>query len=115
MSVRMHYACKNSGLCYTYIMKVDYKLCPKYEKVFKWLGKRWNGLILRCLLDQPMRFTELAGCLQSCSDKVLTERLKELENEGLIEHLDNHYQLTQLGFDLNQSLNSIQSFADKNL
>jgi len=96
-------------------MKVDYKLCPKYEKVFKWLGKRWNGLILRCLLDRPMRFTELAGCLQSCSDKVLTERLKELETEGLIEHVDSHYQLTQLGFDLNQSLNSVQAFADKNL
>ncbi|NTW90722.1 MAG: helix-turn-helix transcriptional regulator [Erysipelotrichaceae bacterium] len=96
-------------------MKVDYKLCPKYEKVFKWLGKRWNGLILRCLLDRPMRFTELAGCLQSCSDKVLTERLKELETEGLIVHVDSHYQLTQLGYDLNLSLNSIQSFADKNL
>ena len=96
-------------------MKVDYKLCPKYEKVFKWLGKRWNGLILRCLQDQPMRFTELASCLHNCSDKELTERLKELEVEGLIEHIDHHYHLTQLGHDLNQSLDSIQTFADKNL
>jgi len=96
-------------------MKVDYKLCPKYEKVFKWLGKRWNGLILRCLLDQPMRFTELAGCLETCSDKVLTERLKELEAEGLIEHVNSRYQLTSLGHDLNQSIESIQVFADKHL
>jgi len=96
-------------------MKVDYKLCPKYEKVFKWLGKRWNGLILRCLLDQPMRFTELAGCLETCSDKVLTERLKELEAEGLIEHVNSRYQLKPLGLDLNQSIESIQVFADKHL
>jgi len=96
-------------------MKVDYKLCPKYEKVFKWLGKRWNGLILRCLLDQPMRFTELAGCLETCSDKVLTERLKELEAEGLIEHINTRYQLTTLGYELNQSIESIQAFADKHL
>lgn len=96
-------------------MKADYKLCPKYEKVFKWLGKRWNGLILRCLLDQPMRFTEIAGCLVTCSDKVLTERLKELEAEGLVEHVDHRYQLTALGHELNQSIETIQIFADKNL
>ena len=96
-------------------MKVDYTLCPKYEKVFKWLGKRWNGLILKCLLDQPMRFTEIAGCLVNCSDKVLTERLKELESEGLIEHVQCRYQLTPLGNELNQSLVSIQAFAAKNL
>ena len=103
------------GLCYTYNMKVDYKLCPKYEKVFKWLGKRWNGLILRCLLDQPMRFTELAGCLSTCSDKVLTERLKELESEGLVEHISNRYQLTDLGHKLNHTIETIQDFANKNL
>lgn len=96
-------------------MKVDYKLCPKYERVFKWLGKRWNGLILRCLLDQPMRFTELAGCLATCSDKVLTERLKELETEGLIEHVNSRYQLTPLGHELHQSIETLQAFADKNL
>ena len=96
-------------------MKVDYKLCPKYERVFAWLGKRWNGLILRCLLDQPMRFTEVARCLETCSDKVLTERLKELEHEGLIEHVNQRYQLTAMGIALNQALASIQDFADKHL
>ena len=99
----MHLSTLFSRLCYTYNMKVDYKLCPKYERVFGWLGKRWNGLILRCLLDQPMRFTEVARCLETCSDKVLTERLKELEKEG------------SMGIELNQALESIQAFADKNL
>ena len=111
----MHLSTLFSRLCYTYNMKVDYKLCPKYERVFGWLGKRWNGLILRCLLDQPMRFTEVARCLETCSDKVLTERLKELEKECLIEHSDHRYQLTTMGIELNQALESIQAFADKNL
>ena len=111
----MHHGPLLDGLCYTHNMKVDYKLCPKYERVFGWLGKRWNGLILRCLLDQPMRFTEVARCLETCSDKVLTERLKELEKEGLIEHSNNRYQLTTMGIELNQALESIQAFAEKNL
>lgn len=103
-------------LSYTRSMKSDdHKLCPKYEKVFSWIGKRWNGLILRCLANKAMRFTELALCLQTCSDKVLSERLKELEIEGLIEQIDHRYQLTKMGIELNAALDAIQTFASENL
>lgn len=87
-------------------------LCPKYETVFKWLGKRWNGLILRCLSDQPLRFTQITACLSTISDKVLTQRLKELQEEGIIEHRDSYYQLTTKGLALREVLDAVQEFAD---
>ena len=43
----------------------DYALCPKFEKAFSILGKKWNGLIIDVLLeDGKQRFVELANCLQ---------------------------------------------------
>ena len=100
---------------YTISMNHQTTLCPKYERVFSWIGKRWNGLILRCLYQSPMRFREIATCVKNCSDKVLTDRLKELETEGLIVLKANKYVLTQMGIQLNQALNEIQKFADENL
>lgn len=90
-------------------------LCKKYEEVFSWIGKRWTGLILRCLSMQPMRFKELSRCVDACSEKMLTERLKELLEIGLIELNENQYSLTHLGIELNKAFDAIQKFADDNL
>ena len=60
-------------------------LCPKFTKTFKILGKKWNGLILEVLLQKgPARFKDVAQAITKCSDRVLVERLKELEAEGLV-------------------------------
>lgn len=96
-------------------MSDEIVLCKKYEEVISWIGKRWTGLILRCLSFKPMRFKELARCVDACSEKVLTERLKELLELGLIELKDSHYTLTELGSKLNIALDGIQQFANNNL
>ena len=58
------------------------KLCPKFTQTFMMLGKKWNGLIIEVLLEQPtLRFKDIAGAITKCSDRVLCERLKELEDE----------------------------------
>lgn len=90
-------------------------LCPKYEHVFKWLGKRWNGLILRCLAQQPCRFIQLRDSLKTISDKVLTQRLKELQAEGLIEHNDAYYHLSDKGKALHTILDAVQVYADTHI
>lgn len=90
-------------------------LCKKYEEVISWIGKKWSALILRCLKDSPLRFKDLARCVNACSEKVLTERLKELQELKLIELNGSYYSLTHLGQELNIALDSIQHFADKNL
>jgi DNA-binding HxlR family transcriptional regulator len=96
-------------------MKESIKLCTKYQTVFEWLGKKWNGLILKCLESGPLRFNDIGRCIEQCSDKVLTERLKELEHIGLIEYHIPYYQLSEMGKELTQSLSGVQTFAEKHL
>ena len=94
-------------------------LCPKFEKVFEILGKKWNGLILETLLTGgALRFKDIVKCIDKCSDRVLVERLKSLENEGLIERRTYEdsslieYRLTKVGKEMRPVLESIHKFAD---
>ena len=52
---------------------------PKFEKAFQLLGKKWNGLIIRSLMDGPRRFSDIKTLIPELSDRMLTERFKELE------------------------------------
>ncbi|MFK2825388.1 helix-turn-helix domain-containing protein [Bacillus sp. B190/17] len=61
----------------------DFQLCPKFEKGMQMLGKRWTGLIINQLLSGSQRFSEIKAGLP-ISGKLLTERLKEMEEEGLV-------------------------------
>ena len=60
-------------------------LCPKYQKAMALLGKRWTGLVLRVLLDGPSRFGDFLARIDGISDPILSERLKELECQGLVQ------------------------------
>jgi DNA-binding HxlR family transcriptional regulator len=60
-------------------------LCSYTEDVFTLLGKRWTGLLLDLLLQRPARFNELAAALPQISRRLLTERLKELQEAGLLD------------------------------
>lgn len=59
------------------------EICPYYEQAAGILGKRWTPLILLTLMDGPKRFTQLAS-ISGISAKVLAERMKELEESGII-------------------------------
>ncbi|MEX1028507.1 MAG: winged helix-turn-helix transcriptional regulator [Paenibacillaceae bacterium] len=59
-------------------------MCPRFEKAMALLSKRWTALIVFRLLNGPLRFSEIDSALPNLSGKVLSERLKELEIEGLI-------------------------------
>ena len=56
----------------------------KFQKAFDILGKKWNGLVLISLLENPKRFTDIRRDIPDLSDRVLTERLRELESLDLI-------------------------------
>ena len=60
-------------------------LCPKYQKAMALLGKRWTGLVLRVLLDGPSRFGDFLARIDGISDPILSDRLKELECQGLVQ------------------------------
>lgn len=61
--------------------------CPRFHKAVELIGRRWSGAILRALLSGQVRFTDLAQTVPGLSDRLLSERLKEFELEGLIERV----------------------------
>ncbi len=96
------------------------RLCPKFEAAFDLLGKRWTGLILRALLKGRHRFSEFQEMIAPISDRMLAERLKELEALGLIERRVYaetpgriEYHLTNMGRDLEPVMDAVQTWADR--
>jgi DNA-binding HxlR family transcriptional regulator len=95
-------------------------MCPKFEGAISILGKRWTGLILHVLLRGPARFKEIREIVPQMSDKMLSERLKELEEQGVIERkvypeipVRIEYHLTEKGKDLRSVIESIESWSHK--
>ena len=58
--------------------------CGLYHQAVELVGKRWTGAILIVLLDGPLRFSEIRQLVPDLSDRLLSERLKELESEGIV-------------------------------
>ena len=94
--------------------------CPKYEQAMQVLGKKWTCLILRCLLAEPRRFTEISGYVQGLSDRLLSQRLQELEDEGIVNRqvFDRRpvvveYSLTPKGQAFRRVAEAIQEWADE--
>ena len=58
--------------------------CPHYRRAVELIGRRWTGAILRAMLSGVERFSDLAATIPGLSDRMLSERLKELESEGLV-------------------------------
>src|ERR1700736_4701673 len=64
---------------------IDYS--APFQRAIELIGKRWTGAVVRALLPRPARFNQLLMGIPGISDRVLTERLRELEMEGLAERL----------------------------
>src|ERR671915_464722 len=62
-------------------------LCPAYTRAIEIVGKRWTGAIIRALLSGSTRFSEILAAVPGLSDRLLSERLKELEAEGIVARL----------------------------
>lgn len=93
------------------------ELCPRLSKAMDLIGKRWVGLILYDLLDGPRRFNQIQSSLP-ISGRLLSERLKELEKEGIVErHVHTEipirveYQLTDKGMSLEITIRAIEKWS----
>ncbi|NMO94565.1 winged helix-turn-helix transcriptional regulator [Paenibacillus lemnae] len=93
-------------------------LCPYFETAFALLGKRWNGLIIQSLMSGPKRFKDISNLIPSMSDKMLSERMKDLESEGiLVRHVYPEtpvrieYELTDKGRALQPVMNEVSAWA----
>src|SRR3954468_13897185 len=93
--------------------------CPRYHYAVELIGRRWTGAIVRMLLGESRRFAELATAIPDLSDKMLAERLRELEQEGVVERtvipetpVRIEYSLTPMGRALEASIRALGELAD---
>jgi DNA-binding HxlR family transcriptional regulator len=94
-------------------------LCPRFEKAMNLLSTRWVGLILFDLLKGTKRFSEMEADLP-ISGRLLSERLKMLEKEGIVERkvysefpVRIEYSLSDKGKALEPVIKEIQCWADE--
>lgn len=59
--------------------------CPVFHGAVELIGRRWNGPIIRALLDGAERFGEIRSGIPGLTDRLLAQRLRELEHEGVVE------------------------------
>jgi DNA-binding HxlR family transcriptional regulator len=94
--------------------------CPRLHEAVELVGKRWTGAIVAVLLEGgTMRFSEIAQRIPHISDRLLSERMKELEARGIVErqvHPDSsirvEYELTPMGRALAPSMRELKAWAD---
>lgn len=101
------------------MMEHSHTLCPKFESAFELLGKRWTGLIIRVLQDGPKRFKDISEIISGMSDRMLSERFKELEAAGIILRkvypetpVRIEYELTEKGKALQPVMDEVQKWAE---
>ena len=95
--------------------------CPRLHETVEMVGKRWSGAIVYVLLNGgPMRFSEIANAVPDLSDRLLSERLKELERRGIVERRVHEgspvrveYDLTERGRDLRAAIAELKAWGDR--
>ncbi len=92
--------------------------CSLYHRAVELVGKRWTGAILLVLMDGRLRFSEIRQLVPDLSDRLLSERLKELEAEGIVRRhvIDEipvrvEYELTDKGRALEPAVRALKSWA----
>ena len=95
--------------------------CPHFHRAVELVGKRWTGAILYVLLqaDRPLRFSEIAHAVPDLSDRLLSERMKELERCGIVDRrvagtspVRVEYGLTDKGRALQPAVRALKSWAN---
>jgi DNA-binding HxlR family transcriptional regulator len=93
-------------------------VCPHFHHAIELIGKRWTGAIVCALTERSMRYGELGKAIPGLSDRLLSQRLRELEEEGLVERqveagspVRVTYSLTEAGQQLDPVLSELKSWA----
>ena len=92
-------------------------ICPRFEQAISLLSKRWTGLVVYQLLNGTQRFNELQSAI-GVSGKVLSDRLKDLEQQGIVHRevipetpVIIQYSLTEKGHSMQPIIQSIESWS----
>ena len=99
----------------------DCSCCPHLHEAVELIGRRWTGAIIEVLRhDGPLRFSAIVNGIPGLSDRLCSERMKELEARGVVERTVHpgppvrvEYDLTRMGRALGPSLNALQAWAQE--
>jgi DNA-binding HxlR family transcriptional regulator len=93
--------------------------CPTYHRAIELIGRRWTGAILRALYSGQHRFSDLTATIPGLSDRLLSERLKELEAEGIVKRtvipatpVRVDYHLTDKGLALGEVIEAVSTWGE---
>jgi len=96
------------------------ELCSRFHRASELIGRRWTGAIIFVLLKSRCRFAALRGAVPEITDRMLSERLQELEQEGILERtvipdtpVRVEYALTRKGRALASTIDAIADWAHK--
>lgn len=94
--------------------------CRTFQSSLELVGRRWSGGILLALSRGATRFSEIVAFVAGLSDRLLAQRLRELEAAGLIEReviattpVQVRYRLTERGSDLMTALEPLSRWGQR--
>lgn len=95
-------------------------VCPLYHEAVELIGRRWTGAVVSMLMRGPLRFSELVVAVPGMSQRLCSDRLRQLEAEGLVTRrvlsgppLGVEYELTEAGRDLREAMDAIGRWAHR--
>lgn len=99
---------------------LDFVLCGKFHRAIELIGRRWTGAIVYILLRKGCRFATLRDAIPEITDRMLSERLQELEREGIVERsvipeapVRVEYALTKKGRALAAAVDAMAAWAER--
>jgi len=94
------------------------ELCSRFHRASELIGRRWTGAIIFVLIKSRCRFAMLRDAIPDITDRMLSERLQELEEEGIVERtvvpdtpVRVEYALTRKGRELATAIKAITDWA----
>ena len=99
---------------------IDDEACRRFQGSIEFVGKRWSSGILLAITRGHTRFSEIVAAVPGLSDRLLSQRVKELEHEGVLERIvipttpvQISYRLTERGADLMKALEGIAEWGQR--
>jgi DNA-binding HxlR family transcriptional regulator len=94
--------------------------CPRFQRAVELIGRRWTGAILRAIVAGQNRFNQIAAQVPGISGRLLSERLRELEEAGIVHRSVNGgrpvrvaYTLTKSGAELDATIRTLANWAER--
>ena len=95
-------------------------VCTRFHRAVELIGSRWTGAIIQTLLQGKTRYASIKGAIPDITDRMLSERLRSLESEGVVTRtvvpdtpVRVEYELTDKGRSLEAALREIGTWAER--